>query len=569
MKRGLLAALLLVLTAAGPAFSAPPRPDSLAVPARPPIPVEPAASPGTVLYQGRLTDGSGVPRIGPVSLVISLYTAAEGGSSIWSEEHPSVPLTVEGIFTLLLGNLTPFPANAWSEPDRWLGLSVDGSAELQPRLKVASVPFAIEANRLGGKRATDFDPVGAADLAVIGAQSQLKGSDQSPPNQGSNQVHWNNLYGVPDGFADGVDNLGQGTMQHGELLGLDADDHPQYALESQLATTDNTPPNSGENRVHWDVLGGVPLPLVNHLIPSDWIEAGAVDSTRLGNGQVLSRHLAPGGIQGDRLAPGAVASEQIADGSITSEDVQNSSLTGDDILNGTIGGVDIQNESISSSDVLNQSLLGVNLAAGAVGTPQLEDGGVTGAKIAQGAVGTDRLANGAVSADKLQDGSVTAGKLAPGSVNGAAVADGTLADADLAEPPGIAWLNMPGYADSIVSLSGETIAALTLNVPGPGYVALSAEAQVYMLHTTGTESRATLALSEVPDQIPDSLAVIVSVAPSLPSEFYTLAGRVSAVIPVTIGGVHTFYLNARRVDPFRMPSLHNVRVQGVWYRRRY
>lgn len=546
--------------------------DSLSVPigpAGPAAPTEPAAAPATILYQGRLTDASGVPRAGTVNLVISLYASAEGGSSIWSEQHPSTPLTAEGIFTLLLGGITPFPATAWSDPDRWIAMSVDGDAELQPRLKVASVPFAIEANRLTGKRATDFDAVGAADLAVIGLQAQLKGSDASPPNQGSNQLHWNNLYGVPDDFADGVDNIGQGTLIHHQLQGLDADDHPQYALRSQLATTDNSPPNTGENRLHWDLLAGVPQPLVDRLIPASWLSAGVIDSTRIGAGQVLARHLRAGTITGDRLAPGAVGAGQIAEGAINSALVENSSLTGDDILNGTIAGADIQNESITTSDVANQSLLGVDLAAGAVGTLQLADGGVTGAKLADGTVPAGKLADGAVTAAKLAPGAVGPGSLAAGSVTGDEVADGSLTDTDWLDSPGIGFLNMPGFVDSVISPAGQTVTSLTMNFPAAGWVLLSADAQIYMLHITGQEDRTVLAFSDAPDVVADSLSTVISVSAAQPSDFYTQAARIQMVLPVPLPGPRTFYLNARRGAQLRIPSLHNVRMQGVYYRRKY
>jgi hypothetical protein len=90
-------------------------------------------------------------------------------------------------------------------------------------------------------------------------QTQLNTSDGNPPNTGSNMVHWNNLTGVPAGFEDGVDNEGtQGQTDHGQLTGLLDNDHPQYALKDSLTISDETPPNQGRNVVHWDVLSGVP-----------------------------------------------------------------------------------------------------------------------------------------------------------------------------------------------------------------------------------------------------------------------------------------------------------------------
>jgi hypothetical protein len=43
-------------------------------------------------------------------------------------------------------------------------------------------------------------------------------SDGTPPNAGSNLVHWDVLNGVPAGFADGVDDTGGGTIPSGTTV---------------------------------------------------------------------------------------------------------------------------------------------------------------------------------------------------------------------------------------------------------------------------------------------------------------------------------------------------------------
>ncbi|MEW5767367.1 MAG: tail fiber domain-containing protein, partial [bacterium] len=62
-------------------------------------------------------------------------------------------------------------------------------------------------------------------------KTELNTSDGDAPNIGSNRMHWDNLNGVPAGFADGVDNEGAaGVTDHGALTGLGDDDHTQYGL---------------------------------------------------------------------------------------------------------------------------------------------------------------------------------------------------------------------------------------------------------------------------------------------------------------------------------------------------
>jgi hypothetical protein len=563
------------------AVAAPPQPDSLSVPEAPaPTPHLPdnltptapqaeAATPVTVLYQGRLTDGIGTAIPGPVTLQVSLYSAASGGTPLWTEAHPSVPLTPEGIYSVLLGSVTPFPANAWSEPDRWLGTTVDGGDELVPRMRVASVPFAIEANRLNGKRSTDFDAFGAADIAAAGVSAQLKGNDASPPNQGSNQVHWNNLYGMPDGFTDGTDNVGVGVTAHGDLTGLDANDHPQYLLGAAAGTSDGNPPNVGSNRLHWDNLGGVPEPLAQESIPSEWLAPGSIDSTRLGDGQVLSRHLAPGTIGAMQIAPGSITSQEVADASLTGDDVGNSTLSGDDILNGSITGSDIQDGTVSGADILNGSLTGGDIAAGSISNGHLQDGSVTEAKLFDEAVTTSKLASGSVTAEKMAPGSVGGAALQPASVTGDHVVNGSLADPVMIDSPGLDFLSMTGFADSVVSTTGQTIGSVTIDAPGPGWIDASGMAQVYLLHDAGAASRVTLALSTVEADVPDSTSSLVGLPGAMPSELYSLPASVQGVFPVAGAGPVTIHLTAKKGIQPRAPSLHHVRVTARFLPRQY
>ncbi len=255
------ARLLIVACAAGLAAAAalPPVPGPAAAdpdpvvapaPSTAPAGTEEAASPLTaprvVQYQGRFTDASGNALAGPVKLTFRLYNAAAGGALLWTETHDGVVLT-DGVASVLLGSLVTFPSSAFGSESRYLGISVNDASELLPRLLIASAPFALEAERLQGKSPADFEPQGAvAGLAV---------DDTSPPNTGKNAVHWNNLTGVPAGFADGND---AGVTDHGELGGLLDDDHPQYAQKLDLSTSTGQGPNTGKNLVSWYNLTDVP-----------------------------------------------------------------------------------------------------------------------------------------------------------------------------------------------------------------------------------------------------------------------------------------------------------------------
>jgi hypothetical protein len=241
------------------------------------------AIPETINYQGLLEE-DGVPVNGSKSVAFRIYDSAEEGSLLWQETQTVT--FANGVFSVLLGNTQPIPSSVFDGGQRWISVSVEGGAELLPRGEIVSVGYAYRsASSDVAAYAESADEAETAQYAVesnnanlldgldssqlAGAahthdtryyrQSQLNTSDGNPPNQGSNIVHWDILKGVPEGFADGVDDTGApGTTDHGQLTGLLDNDHPQYALKDSLTISDASPPNLGRNIAHWDVLTGVP-----------------------------------------------------------------------------------------------------------------------------------------------------------------------------------------------------------------------------------------------------------------------------------------------------------------------
>jgi hypothetical protein len=103
-----------------------------------------AALPTTITYQGYLTNNTGAALTGAVSMVVSLYAAQTGGSALWMEPHTAVPVT-NGIYTVQLGSVDTTLVNKSFDADYWLGVAVNGEAEMTPRLQLASVPTAFRA----------------------------------------------------------------------------------------------------------------------------------------------------------------------------------------------------------------------------------------------------------------------------------------------------------------------------------------------------------------------------------------------------------------------------------------
>jgi hypothetical protein len=281
-------------------------------------------------------------------------------------------------------------------------------------------------------------------------------------------------------------------------------------------------------------------------------------------GGLSGSNLAPGSVTVSRLATGSVGGAQVQDGSLTSADIQNQSLTGNQIQNGSLSGADIQDETIFTTDIANGGLLGVDIAAGAIGASHVQDGALPGSKLQDSSVPGGKLQENSVTGSKLTQGAVGGRELAAGSVTGENVQDGSLSVADLADAPGVAFVNIVGFVDTVETTGGRTVGTVTMNVPGPGYVILTGAAQIHLLHNLGTTSRVTLALSEIPDIIQEEHSATILLPGNYPAELYIYPVQIQTVFPVAGAGPVTFYLNARKGDQPRVPSVHNIRIQALY-----
>ena len=101
-----------------------------------------AQAPQLLNYQGRLTDQGGAPRNGSFSMGFTIL----GGTSSWSETQ--MVNVANGFFSVLLGSVTPFPADLFASgqtdafgPLRYLRV-VNGET-LSPDIRIVSAAWAI------------------------------------------------------------------------------------------------------------------------------------------------------------------------------------------------------------------------------------------------------------------------------------------------------------------------------------------------------------------------------------------------------------------------------------------
>ncbi|MBK7091555.1 MAG: hypothetical protein IPH59_07520 [bacterium] len=108
-----------------------------------------AEVPGKISYQGRLTDNIGLPLNGQHSLTFKIYTDAAGLGQVWTETQSGVVVT-NGLFSVILGSVTPIPLNAFEGQTCYLGIAIDGGIQLLPLHLMVSTPYAFRADIADG-----------------------------------------------------------------------------------------------------------------------------------------------------------------------------------------------------------------------------------------------------------------------------------------------------------------------------------------------------------------------------------------------------------------------------------
>jgi len=111
--------------------------------------------PGLINYQGELMDNGGNPLNSTVSIVFKIYNLQTGGTTLWQETHNSVQVQ-QGVFSVLLGSVSPFPATLFDGDSRWLAIKVGSDSEMTPRSRIASVAYAIRAEKADEAATADY-----------------------------------------------------------------------------------------------------------------------------------------------------------------------------------------------------------------------------------------------------------------------------------------------------------------------------------------------------------------------------------------------------------------------------
>lgn len=136
------------------------------------------AVPGTMAFQGFLTDDTGAPLTDLVNLDLALYGEPSGGTAVWSETQSGVDV-VEGIFAIGIGSESPLGAGLFDGSPLFLGIRVNGEPELAPRTELRTSPYAFrsfDTDNLGGLPPSAYlETAGGAMSGPLGLYGGIEG----------------------------------------------------------------------------------------------------------------------------------------------------------------------------------------------------------------------------------------------------------------------------------------------------------------------------------------------------------------------------------------------------------
>ncbi|MBN2542758.1 right-handed parallel beta-helix repeat-containing protein [bacterium] len=144
-----------------------------------------AQIPGSMEYQGKLTDADGVGITDTLPMTFRIYNAATGGAALWTESYtsPNLVPVIKGLFDVELGSINPL--NLPFDGPYWLQIIVDGDS-LAPRVELTTSPYAFRArvadSIAGGGGSADNDWTRTGNIVSTFNNTDSVGIGTTTPN---------------------------------------------------------------------------------------------------------------------------------------------------------------------------------------------------------------------------------------------------------------------------------------------------------------------------------------------------------------------------------------------------
>lgn len=339
-----------------------------------------AQIPRQISLQGVLantTTGQVLPD-GAHQLTIKLYDAATGGTALHTEAVTAT--TIRGVFSTMLGGATPIPATVDFSKQYYVGIAVDGGAEMAPRTPLTSAPYSLnslKADRANlANRALFADSAGhalTADLAnglatgATGVVTSVNGEEGAITIVGS---------GATTVTQSGKQVIISSSNANAGIRQIRNTDTKLVVTDSAgVLTTINIRPNSiGERELAENSVGS--LEIIDRSITPLKLADQAVEEPKIASGAVSTRTIAAGAVTNDKLAIGAITSEKILDGTILAQDIANGAITNSKLLDGAVTTEKILDGTIATQDLANGAvtLPKINSTGAAAGQAIMFDG---------------------------------------------------------------------------------------------------------------------------------------------------------------------------------------------------
>jgi hypothetical protein len=332
--------------------------------------------PGLIDFQARLTDNIGDPLVGPVTVTALLYDVPTGGTSLWNEVHNVTALA--GVVNVQFGSLNVMPPELFEAGELYLAIQIGADPEMQPRRRLASVPYSLRASRL-----ERLDTSTTIDADVI-ARTNIQ--------------------------ADAIDSA---RLENGEVRNED------LAIDS---------------------------------VDSSRISNGSVALADMGADAVDSGVICDDSVSLADMSSDAVDSGVICDASVALADMSADAVDSGVICDASVALADMGADAVDSGVICDASVALADMAADAV-----DSGVICDASVALADMGADAVDSGVIC-----DASVALADMAADAVDSSVICDGSVGLADL-DPFGAGAGQVLKYDG--VSLSWEADIAGALNLP--------------------------------------------------------------------------------------------------------